>query len=176
MQPPQHSSQCSISRRRLHLLYLLSDLLHHTKYHAPGTSLHRNLTESFEPPLLELVRQAAADKKTRVRRRLEDLVLLWEKEAHFKPDLVKKLGQTIDDPSAVSEQRVPPSVTSTTKEMPFIMPPAHGDPSLPFYELPAGNPKQARTNAARFYQTLAICGRSRRPEPCKCHPGFLKRR
>lgn len=130
-----------LARQRLHLLYILNDLMHHAGYHAEDESLQSNLRQAFEPNVVELVRLAATDNKAKVCKRLEDLLELWDAAGYFGREALGKARAAINDPSAADNAHQAPTagITKTTKELPFIMPSTHGDPSLPFYELPAGN-------------------------------------
>ena len=101
-----------------------------------------NLTTAFQPQMVDLFQLAASDQKRRLSRRLGDLIKLWQHEEYFEKDQLAKIRNIIEDPTS---EREPASSlgggpsTSIGKETPFVMPLNHGDPSLPFYELPAGN-------------------------------------
>lgn len=130
-----------LSRRRLHILYLLNDLLHHGKYHASDPALWENMTRSLQPFLVELFQISAAAARPRVSKRLSDLIKFWKEEEYFGQDTVTQFHNAL---AGRSQETGFPSATvakpgSDTKELPYILPPTHGDTSLPYYDLPAGN-------------------------------------
>ncbi|RMZ90062.1 hypothetical protein DV736_g2709, partial [Chaetothyriales sp. CBS 134916] len=139
-QVPDGQKPCSSQRQHLHILYLLNDLLHHAKYHAADDTMKYDLTQAFQSPLFELVRQASVSAKARVRKRLKSLLSLWEDAGYFEANVIATTHKVINDPStSIEPEEKSATHAITTREAPYIMPATHGDPSLPFYELPAGN-------------------------------------
>lgn len=75
-----------------------------------------------------------------------DLIQLWKENDYFSDDYVAKLrevvlnaqeaGQYIE---AVAEAEGPEGKNVLPKSVPYTMPASHGDPSTPWYDLPAGN-------------------------------------
>ncbi|ETN36557.1 uncharacterized protein HMPREF1541_08835 [Cyphellophora europaea CBS 101466] len=138
--PEDSSSKTSQYRQRLHCLYLLHDLLHHAKYHAHNPTIQSNLTQACQASAVEIFRLAASENKPKIRGRLHNLVNIWEADEFFAPDLLNQIRKSISDPSAhVSENEASTATTLVPKEIPFMMPASHGEPGLPFHELPAGN-------------------------------------
>lgn len=142
---PGASFRTTVARKRLHILYLLNDLLHHTKYHGQNSSPFSTFSASLQPFIVDLVQSAASSHTRRVRNRLHELLNVWEEQAFYSKDYVHKLREAA---SATSGQEVPkdesaetkPSVLSIgTKDIPFVMPATHGDLAMPYYDLPAGN-------------------------------------
>lgn len=146
--PPNPSPK----RRRLHVLYLLNDLFHHSKYHLDTTATFSTVSGSLQPYVVELLGHAAAYdrlKYPRHHRRLDDLLDIWSEHGYFSPDLIHKLREVVKNSASIGA--APPSSTdvlavegdstkkASGKEAPFIMPSTHGDPSTPYYDLPAGN-------------------------------------
>lgn len=139
----QEGSKTSAKRKRLHILYLLNDLLHHTKYHSDTTATFSTLSASLQPYLVELLGFAAEydrEKNPKHHRRLDELLEIWETNGYYASEYVGKLKEVVrtavTGPVAVEEQpvnRYPP------REAPFVMPSTHGDTSTPYYDLPAGN-------------------------------------
>ncbi|KAK5191715.1 hypothetical protein LTR99_008557 [Exophiala xenobiotica] len=131
----------SSRRQRLHILYLLNDLLHHAKFHASERSFEASLTQLLQPFLRDLFQLAAEAAKPRVSRRLRDVVKIWEEAQYFERDVLAQLLDPLDNVASEATQKPLVQTTSkpTTKELPFILPALHGDPSSPFYDLPAGN-------------------------------------
>ncbi|KAL4886256.1 hypothetical protein BJY04DRAFT_213787 [Aspergillus karnatakaensis] len=139
----------SAKRKRLHMLYLLNDLFHHTKYHESSTAAFSGLSGSLQPHIVDLLSSAASydrEKHPKHHRRLDELLDIWQEHGYFSAEYVGKLREVVAN-SAVSG----PVRTSTTpsaevvepdrklRDGPFVMPPTHGDPSIPYYDLPAGN-------------------------------------
>lgn len=134
----------SAKRRRLHVLYLLNDILYHVKY--------RNRDEAFaqklEPTLPALVRSAASFHNCPKHiRKIHDLIGLWEENGYFAPDFIQQLRSAVEDgPSSGGETKKSKEVDNSAsavaraaKTAPWVMPAMHGDPSTPWYDLPAGN-------------------------------------
>ncbi|KAL4929654.1 RNA polymerase II-binding domain-containing protein [Aspergillus undulatus] len=139
----------SVKRKRLHMLYLLNDVFHHTKYHNSSTAAFSTLSGSLQPHIVDLLSYAAAydrEKNPKHHRRLAELLDIWQEHGYFGADYVGKLREVVAN-AAVSG----PVATSTStpgaevetdrksRDVPFVMPPTHGDPSTPYYDLPAGN-------------------------------------
>ncbi len=132
-------------RRRLHLLYLLNDLLHHTKYHMHDSSLFSAFSDAIQPFVLDLIQLAAAKDRPKIRTRIDILLQVWQTEAYFSRDHVEKLRETVNNSVMAGADEVSPNAADfpgkilDTKEQPYVMPPSHGDPSTPYHDLPAGN-------------------------------------
>ncbi|KAJ5665223.1 uncharacterized protein N7477_007671 [Penicillium maclennaniae] len=141
----------SLKRRRLHILYLLNDLLHHSKYHLDSTAIFSTVSGSLQPFMIDLLGHAAAydqHKHPRHHRRLNDLLDIWSEHGYFGPDLLHRLREVVKHSAstggAPSSNDVLASEADAAKKLPgkdapFIMPSTHGDPSTPYYDLPAGN-------------------------------------
>lgn len=143
----------SLKRRRLHILYLLNDLLHHSKYHLDTTATFSTLSGSLQSHAIELVGCAAAydqQKHPRHHQRLHELLDIWSENGYFGPELMQKLRETVKNSATtgiVSGQASADVLIDEPdgakrpagKEAPYVMPPTHGDPSTPYYDLPAGN-------------------------------------
>ncbi|KAL8806023.1 MAG: hypothetical protein Q9200_005195 [Gallowayella weberi] len=142
-------------RRQLHILYLVHDLLHHTKFHGTGLANSSSLWQTLEPYIAQLVGLAAAHnpgKHPQHFSRLSDLIDVWSEGDYFPTTFITGLQRTVSDASdgnvsstgaAMPQDGWRPTAEVGTgdsqKEAPFIMPSSHGDPSIPFYDLPAGN-------------------------------------
>ncbi|KAL4788525.1 hypothetical protein BJX76DRAFT_365777 [Aspergillus varians] len=139
----------SVKRKRLHMLYLLNDLFHHTKYHNSSTAAFSTLSGSLQPYMVELLSHAASydqEKHPKHHRRLAELLDIWQEHGYFSVDYVGKLREVV----AHSAVAGPVGMSATpgadavepdrkSRDVPFVMPSTHGDPSTPYYDLPAGN-------------------------------------
>ncbi|GAB1314937.1 hypothetical protein MFIFM68171_05147 [Madurella fahalii] len=134
----------SAKRRRLHVLYILSDILYHVKY--------RNRDESFaqklEPTLPALVRSAASFRNCPKHiRKIHELIELWNENKYFPKSFIQQLQSVVDEAPTLGEEEQNGNevdnsaggLAKAAKTAPFVMPAMHGDPSAPWYDLPAGN-------------------------------------
>ncbi|OXV08695.1 hypothetical protein Egran_03550 [Elaphomyces granulatus] len=145
--PPEISGK----RRRLHMLYLLNDVFHHTKYHSDASIAFTTFSVSLQPYIIDLIACAASydrDKNPRHYRRLDILLDLWEQNGYYNPEYIKKLHEAVRHSGSVDaikasvgikDQPTDSQKTQTPRDVPFVMPATHGDLSTPFYDLPAGN-------------------------------------
>ncbi|QQK43529.1 RNA polymerase II, large subunit, CTD [Penicillium digitatum] len=138
-------SKLSPKRQRLHILYLLNDLLHHCKYHLDTPATYSTVSGSLQLHLVNLVGYAATcdrQKNPRHHRRLDDLIDIWSEHEYFHPDLVDKLrevvtmGVPMDLNDAANGLN---SAKKSSKNVPYVMPSTHGDPSTRWHEVRAGN-------------------------------------
>ncbi|KAJ5512200.1 hypothetical protein N7463_001752 [Penicillium fimorum] len=128
LHPQPTGSKVSPKRQRLHILYLLNDMLHHCKYHLGTTSTFSTVSGSLQLHLVNLVGYAATcdrQKNPRHHRRLDDLL-----------DICCDHGGPPPSDDAASELN---PAKKSTKDAPFIMPSTHGDPSTRWHEVRAGN-------------------------------------
>jgi hypothetical protein len=134
----------SAKRRRLHMLYILNDILYHVKY--------RNRDDSFavklEPTLPALVRSAASFTNCPKHiRKIQDLIGLWGENAYFARTVIQQLRAAVEEGPRSDDEGNPTedvdnsasAVAKAAKTAPWVMPAMHGDPSTPWYDLPAGN-------------------------------------
>ncbi|KAH2159040.1 hypothetical protein KXV68_007303, partial [Aspergillus fumigatus] len=141
----------SSKRKRLHILYLLNDLFHHTKYHTDTPATFSTLSGSLQPHIVELLGYAASYdrfKNPKHHRRLDDLLNIWEKNGYYGADYVNKLREVVKNSAEsgpvksfidVEQNNMDTVNRSVEKNVPFVMPSTHGDSSTPYYDLPAGN-------------------------------------
>ncbi|KAL4977071.1 hypothetical protein BDW66DRAFT_41993 [Aspergillus desertorum] len=144
--PCQHPS---VKRKRLHMLYLLNDLFHHTKYHNSSSAAFSTLSGSLQPQMVELLSYAACydrEKNPKHHRRLGELLDIWQEHGYFGADYVGKLREVVANSAVsgpVTSSAMPGAESSDPdrkyRDAPYIMPATHGDPSTPYYDLPAGN-------------------------------------
>ncbi|KAK5058788.1 hypothetical protein LTR84_011052 [Exophiala bonariae] len=137
----QSHSKSLVSRQRLHILYLLHDLFHHAKYHTRNPPVEISVPQSLQPVLPDLIQLASSQRKPKVTKRLVDLLDIWRQEDYFTKTEQAHLQNSLSASPTTSE----PASQNDTKsagaitELPYNIPSTHGDPSLPFYDLPAAN-------------------------------------
>lgn len=112
------------------------------------------LTGDLQPHLLTLFTLAASfdrAKNAKHHRKLEELLHLWRQHACCAPEHIRKLQEAIGlastpnngnldhDNLPQEEDSKPRNISQINKEIPFVMPAMHGDQSISYYDLPAGN-------------------------------------
>ena len=151
----RNSEFAPVRRKRLHILYLINDLLHHTKHHSEEMTVHANVSESLRPFLLDLVRAAAthdASVYSKQNRRINVLLDIWGKSNYFQSSFIAALHEQTTkvgkaDHAGSGELAVDTNGKNCNMEdldrgngdAPFLMPATHGDSSAPYYDLPAAN-------------------------------------
>ncbi|KAL3462571.1 hypothetical protein BJX64DRAFT_258964 [Aspergillus heterothallicus] len=140
----------SAKRKRLHILYLLNDLFHHTKYHSSSSAAFSSLSGSLQPHIVDIISYAASydtEKNPKLHKRLAELLDIWQEHAYFSSDYVGKLREVVSNSavsgpvrtSAIPGAEAGEPERKAPRDAPFVMPATHGDPSTPYYDLPAGN-------------------------------------
>lgn len=136
----------SVKRKRIHILYLLNDILYHCKYRINDASV----CGKIQPVLVNLFGSAASFKDcSKHQQKIQHLLDIWEEKRYYSNEYIKKLreaakiasevGQFTEEsinPAENGEQGLAPKLTKTA---PFVMPAMHGDASMPWFDLPAGN-------------------------------------
>ena len=148
-QKPARGTAPSGWRRQLHVLYLLNDVLHHTKFHFKSPSAHSTLTGTLQSSLVDLFRAASAynlEVYVQQHRCIADLLDIWEGKGYYQPLYIQKLKDTVSNSSKVDlenpgEDKKPSEEVwgKERKDPPYILPPSHGDSMTPFHDLPAAN-------------------------------------
>lgn len=148
-QKPARGTAPSYWRRQLHVLYLLNDVLHHTKFHFKSLSTHSTLTRTLQSSLVDLFGAASAyslEVYVHQHRCITDLLDIWEGKGYYQPSYIQKLRDTVSKSSKVDlenqgENRKPSEDVGgkERKDAPYILPPSHGDSMTPFHDLPAAN-------------------------------------
>ena len=148
-QKPAKGTRPSGRRRQLHVLYLLNDLLHHTKYHVQSPSAYSILTGDFQNYVVDLFGAASGHSlavHVKQHRCITDLLDIWEGKGYYQSSYIQKLRDTATNASKVgyanANEDLKPleeALSEEKKDAPYILPPSHGDPLTPFYDLPAGN-------------------------------------
>ena len=136
-------------RKQLRILYLLNDVLHHSKYHLESPLPHSILTTSLRSYLIDLTRIASAYNVKKFKnhhKKIQELLNLWTERDYFDPPYIQKLRETVASSlssrcigSPKYSSQVHEGSNNQTVNAPYIMPSSHGDISTPYYDLPAGN-------------------------------------
>lgn len=146
--------QTSSRRKRLHLLYIVNDVLFHVTFRNDGgdEAVRPNFTASIEPFLESLVASAASLARTpKQLTKIRSLLDLWGEKHYVSDRVLARLRTAADNGPHLAEkesqnkglssfQKTSVSAPAgTSKEVPFHLPAFHGDPSTPWYDLPAAN-------------------------------------
>ena len=157
-------------RRQIHILYLLNDLFHHTKYHVESPLTFSILTGHFQSFLEDLLGAASAhslEVYVKQHKCIADLLDIWERKGYLQSSYIRKLRDTVsnaskagyanrDNDANVAEE----AFSEERRDAPYVLPPTHGDPSTPFYDLPAANmmphimPNSAKAINPKFVKAL----------------------
>lgn len=133
----------SAKRKRLHVLYLLNDVLYHVSVRNRDSSFASQL-EQFLPGLVQSAARFSNCPKHM--KKVLGLVTLWDEQDYFSPVFINKLEGAISEApnsesasNKASSEGATGSGTKSSKDAPFIMPAMHGDANSPWYDLPAAN-------------------------------------
>ena len=140
-------------RRQLHILYLVNDILHHTRYHSDSPAAYSTFIGNFQSCLVDLFRAASGcspETFPNQHRKIRELLGIWTTNDYLQSSLLKELGEAVSNAAqsgftAMAYDLKPANgmeheaLGHEKRDAPFIMPASHGDPSTPFYDLPAGN-------------------------------------
>lgn len=151
--PPAKDQGPSARRRQLHILYVLNDLLHHTKYHADRSASYSTLTGNLQQCLVDLFGVTSAyslNVYASHHDKIRDILDIWERCGYYQPSYIQKLRDTTVNAARLGCAGIVDGTKQTSgfldeaagkdkKDAPYIMPAFHGDPSAPFFDLPAGN-------------------------------------
>ncbi|KAL8953779.1 MAG: hypothetical protein Q9222_000396 [Ikaeria aurantiellina] len=145
----------SIRGRQLSVLYLLHDVLHHTRFHRVASVDSTIFCRTLEPSIIHLVALASAYEAAICPKHIDkvrSLVEIWAEGEYYTTSFIENVRDTTtnasngehphDDIIRIKEEAgnaVEPGIGSVRKDAPYIMPLSHGDASLPYYDLPAGN-------------------------------------
>ena len=135
--------EVSVKRKRLHILYLIHDLIHHTKLRGGD----ERLAAAFEPYIPALFSTTAQEKGRKHAVKIDRLIDIWSSKGYYPGLYMDDLRKTVhsvrlqaekgsaattDEPSSVTEE-------NKHKEKPYDMPATHGDYTTTWYDLPAAN-------------------------------------
>ncbi|RFU72334.1 hypothetical protein TARUN_9928 [Trichoderma arundinaceum] len=126
----------STKRRRLHLLYVVNDVL----FHEVIRQSNGKLGEAWAGALPAMVGNAAAfDNCPKHKTKLSGLIDLWEERAYFSPEVVTQLRTALANGSAeitAVNLELSESSLKLAKDAPYILPSFHGDASIPWPMIP----------------------------------------
>ncbi len=135
--PTDTTTRPSLKRKRLHILYLFSDTLHH----ATRTG-NRVCANAWAPPLVTLMAAAASfDRCPKHKAKLETLIALWSDKQYFTADVLSQFRDAVSNNGHIIgtlTQATPTTSLKVAKEAPYTLPSSHGDTSTPWYDLPVG--------------------------------------
>ncbi|MCJ1441063.1 MAG: hypothetical protein MMC23_001549 [Stictis urceolatum] len=144
----EEASRPSGRRRQLHILYILSDLLHSSKYHSSSSTAFVTFTANVQPHLFGLFAQVGVYERSiyhRQHTRVSELIAEWERHQYFHTQFFEKLRGAVDSASTSSQATdvlednalALDNNAKSKRDAPYVMPATHGDPMAPFHELPA---------------------------------------
>ncbi|KAF3315125.1 hypothetical protein TWF173_004018 [Orbilia oligospora] len=127
----------SSRRRRLYILYLLNDIIHHTTFYSSPSVPFGKGVEQF---LKDLFRLAQDPTRKKQRARLENLLSIWSTKGYFpeakisswKDEIGKSFLESTEPQEAISDSK-----DVKSKEQQVLLPALHGDPTAPYHDLPA---------------------------------------
>lgn len=130
------ATTASPRRQRLHVLYLANDLLHHCTHLEPSSTF----PDEIKPFLRDLFTATISPSATKTLAKLERLLDLWATRSYYPAATISELrAATRDAASGLQPTSADSEARNRTTGRPFLLPPFHGDPGLPFYDLPAAN-------------------------------------
>ncbi|POS73124.1 hypothetical protein DHEL01_v208485 [Diaporthe helianthi] len=140
---PQKAPGPSLKRRRLHVLYVLNDVLFHVKFR----TTNQDFFDRISPHVPALFKGAASFTNVpKHTKKLHNLLQLWENKSYFSTPLLESLRAAVEEgPNSEGSEANGGHVANkaqaglTAREAPFTLPSMHGDPSTPWYDLPAAN-------------------------------------
>ncbi|KAK6514076.1 hypothetical protein TWF506_008502 [Arthrobotrys conoides] len=127
----------SSRRRRLYILYLLNDTIHHTTfYSSPAVPFAKGVEQFLE----DLFASAQDSTRKKQRARLENLLSIWSTKGYFsearisswKDEIGKSFLESTEPQEAISDSK-----DAKSKEQQVLLPALHGDPTAPYHDLPA---------------------------------------
>ncbi|KAK1982683.1 hypothetical protein LZ30DRAFT_716617 [Colletotrichum cereale] len=134
----------STRRRRLHILYILNDVLHHAVIRDRDARFATDLESSLTTLLYGAAKFRNCPKQTK---KVEDLLSLWEKHNYFSGATIEGFRETVKEapqggkiPKGTTQDQTGSNLGSKLpKDAPYMVPSIHGDPNTPWFDLPAAN-------------------------------------
>ncbi|KAK6339432.1 hypothetical protein TWF718_008848 [Orbilia javanica] len=156
----------SSRRRRLYILYLLNDTIHHTTFYSSPAAPFGRGVEQF---LKDLFRLAQDPTRKKQRARLEDLLSIWSSKGYFSESKISEWKSEIGKSflESTEPQKATPDIKEVRpKEQQVLLPALHGDPAAPYHDLPA----TTMLPLMRPNSPTPINTRSVKPIPMKAGP------
>ncbi|KJZ80424.1 hypothetical protein HIM_00274 [Hirsutella minnesotensis 3608] len=126
----------SVKRRRLHALYLVSDVLHHVARQG-----NRDFARAWDAHLPAMVATTSTfEKCPKHLSKVRNLINLWEQRDYLSANVIARLRDSFSrasDKESGTRIHMTSEALKLAKEAPYIMPSCHGDPSTPWNDLPA---------------------------------------
>ncbi|OAA41658.1 hypothetical protein NOR_05166 [Metarhizium rileyi] len=123
----------STKRRRLHVLYIVNDVLHHVARRG-----NRDFNATVAPYLPPMISSAASfDKCPKHIKKLGDLVSIWSSKQYVSEAITPKLEEALAGSSTSTAPEPVNTSLKLAKDAPFVLPSFHGDTSTAWYDLPA---------------------------------------
>ncbi|KAK2002698.1 hypothetical protein LX36DRAFT_651961 [Colletotrichum falcatum] len=139
--PDEAKTKPSTRRRRLHILYILNDVLYHSVVRDRDSRVATNLEASLTALLHGAAKFRNCPKQTR---KVDDLLALWEKHNYFSAATIDSLRETVKEApdgevsKATTQDQTGSNLGSKLpKNAPYMIPSIHGDPNTPWFDLPA---------------------------------------
>ena len=115
-------------RKRLHILYLVNDILYHAKFRVNDASICGKL----QPILMNLLGSAASFTNCpKHQRKIVELLALWEEKGYYSKDYTEKLREAVKNASELgthlegsngaSAGVEPSSIVKNAKTAPFVI-------------------------------------------------------
>ncbi|KZL81933.1 hypothetical protein CI238_06434 [Colletotrichum incanum] len=142
--PDEAKTKPSTRRRRLHVLYILNDILYHAVIRDRDARFATEMEASLTPLLHGAAKFRNCPKHTK---KVEDLLALWEKHKYFSAATIDNFRETVKEAphggkvskAAIQDQTGSNLGSKLPKDAPYMIPSIHGDPNTPWFDLPAAN-------------------------------------
>ena len=123
----------SAKRKRLHILYIINDVLHATRKLSASISLDQSWGTTL-PALVACT--AVPDKYPKHSRNLELLLTLWKEKGYFSDPVYKNLKDSLSGKCSSAGANVQATSMLLAKDVPYNLPSMHGDIKTRWYDLP----------------------------------------
>ncbi|KAK3370196.1 hypothetical protein B0H63DRAFT_564414, partial [Podospora didyma] len=138
-QPNRLGKVPSAKRRRVHMLYILNDILHNLL----NATTRKSFAQKLEPTLPSLIKSASSFLNSpKHSQKIQDLILHWKEEGFFDDAVITQLRAALSSSTSPGDPGLaPPSIipaANPTRVVHNVLPPVHGDASMRWYDLPAG--------------------------------------
>lgn len=144
---PDTPKKTSGRKKALAVLYLVNDVLYHKRFIAPDPLFAREI-QSF---LADIVASCLYPGAVKQLRRMNYVLDQWQEKQYYSLSFLETLRARANDTSTNTADTLSPATehkpvgdvvrpaSKEESEQLLLLPAFHGDPSLPFYDLPAAN-------------------------------------